>query len=237
MDNYANTNGTYGAHYHVHTQTWVNWQDAPSNTSSIHIRIYLGVDSGYSWGSVGGSSSARLNGGQVATGGMVGSGSGPGNFVLIDWDGNVGHDANGNWSGSAGGSLSTNWGGIGSGGGDWGWSLPRLALAPAISSVIADQIKPTSVRLGVEISSFGHGTSANMTMYYRVQGSGTWIDLGNQGDAAGYNYWAVTGLIPGKTYEYIANVWNNNGDFAQSGTQTFVTQTIPGMVPVLMGLM
>lgn len=237
MDSYANFSGTYGSHYHVHAQTWINWQNAAANQSSIHLRVYLAVDSGYSWAGLGYfNTQGRINGGQVATGGFPGSGAGPGTWIAIDYDTTVGHDANGNWSGSAGASAQASWSGIGSGGGDWGWSLPRLALAPTFSSMTADTIKQTTARLGIELSSIGHGTSASVEMYYRLQGSGSWISLGIQGDAPGFNYWSVTGLKPGKTYEYICNSTNNNGDFAQTGTQTFKTQPVSGMISIMKGI-
>lgn len=237
MDNYANTSGTYGAHYHIHAQTWLNWQDANSNTSSIHLRVYLAVDNGYSWSGLGYfNAQGRINGSQVAAGGFPGSGAGPGTWIAIDYDTTVGHDVNGNWSGSAGASTQASWSGIGSGGGDWGFALPRLALAPPIAGNVADTITPVSARLGAEISGYGHGTSAALEMFYRLQGSGTWISLGQQGDVAGYNYWNVTGLKPGKTYEYTFNVWNNNGDTASSATYTFKTKPISGMISVLQAI-
>lgn len=116
------------------------------------------------------------------------------------------------------------------------WSLDRIPQSPTFSSITADTIKTTSARLGAEISSNGHGTSSNFNMYYRLQGSPTWIDLGNQADVGGFNYWTPTGLIPGKTYEYICNCWNNMGDFAQSATQTFKTLPVAGLTPLLMEL-
>jgi hypothetical protein len=117
------------------------------------------------------------------------------------------------------------------------WNLDRMALAPGIQGIIVDTIKPTSARLGGEITGYGHGTSANMNMYIRLYGSGAgFTDLGNQGDVAGYNFWYPTGLLPGKTYEYVMNVWNNNGDFSQSAYQTFKTQAVSGMISVISGL-
>ena len=74
-------------------------------------------------------------------------------------------------------------------------------------------------------------------MYYRLQGAGSWTSAGLQSDVAGYNYWNLTGLKPGKTYEYYAISSNNNGDTATSGTQTFTTKGLPGLVPVLTKVM
>lgn len=159
-------------------------------------------------------------------------------YGLNSYDMNVGHDVNGNctigvyaYVNGANGpyftaaSINTSMG------------LARLPLAPAIAARTADQIKPTSVRLGTEISSNGHGTSSACRFYYRLQGSGTWLQTGDQSDTAGYNYFNVTGLKPGKTYEYFARWWNNNGDTADSSQGTFKTKSISGMVTVLTGLL
>lgn len=239
MDNYANTSGTFGAHYHIHAQTWLNSQDVNANTSSIHLRVYLAVDSGYSWSGLSSfNAQGRINGVQVASGGFPGSGAGPGTWIAIDWDGTYGHDANGNLTLSAGASTQASWSGIGSGGGDYGgWVLPRLALAPVIVSNIADTITANSARLGTEISSFGHGTSAACRMYYREQGVGSYTATADQGDASGYNYFDISSLTPGKTYEYYAYWYNNNGDVSTSSVQTFSTLSVPGMVMVLGGLL
>lgn len=146
----------------------------------------------------------------------------------------VGHDANGNGSYGMNADVAVFGSGTSAASGSEG--LPRLALAPSFSALTADTIKPTSARLGVEISSHGHGTSSNFNMYVRLQGTGTWTDLGNQGDVGGFNYWNATGLKPGKVYEYICNAWNNNGDFAQTGVQTFKTQPVSGMMTVAKGV-
>lgn len=144
---------------------------------------------------------------------------------------NQGHDANGNGSFYGSARIAVYQSGTSSTSGSAG--LPRIGLAPGIYGITADTITPTSARLGGEITGYGHGTSANMNMYVRLQGTGGWTDLGNQGDVGGYNYWTASGLQPGKTYEYIMNVWNNNGDFSQSSTQTFKTLPVSGMITVM----
>lgn len=143
------------------------------------------------------------------------------------------HDANGNQNWQLGIQAVSLFSPSTSAGTSGVWGLDRIPLAPGIAAITADTIKPSSARLGGEITGYGHGTSANMNMYYRLQGSGTWIDLGNQGDVGGFNYWTPTGLKPGKTYEYIMNVWNNNGDFAQSSVQTFKTKPLSGMIGIM----
>ena len=103
----------------------------------------------------------------------------------------------------------------------------RSPLAPGISSLTADTILPTGARLGIEISNFGHGTSAAMYTQYRKQGDSTWIAQAAQNDVAGYNYFSISGLTPGTTYEYMAVAYNNNGDTSSTGTQTFKTLPAP----------
>lgn len=147
---------------------------------------------------------------------------------------NVGADANGNSSYGMDGHVAIFQSGTSTASGSEG--LPRIPLVPSFSSLIADTIKPTSARLGAELSSYGHGTSVTLEMFYRLQGSSTWISLGGQGDVAGYNFWNVTGLAAGKTYEYICNCTNNNGDFAQTGSQTFKSQPVSGMISVMRGI-
>jgi hypothetical protein len=116
-------------------------------------------------------------------------------------------------------------------------SLPRIGLAPPITSLIADNVKTTSARIGAEIGSYGHGTSAAFEAYYRVAGVGGYLSLGVQGDVGGYNYWNITGLTPGKTYEYYVRCYNNNGDQSQTGAQTFKTVPASGMISIMKGTM
>lgn len=215
-------------------------QDANANTSYIHVYTYVAISGGSGITNNVGDANWNVN---TAGSGSRGanftySGVSGTNFGLDDFYITVGHDVNGNctvgYHAYANGANSPYWTAASI---DGSQGLSRLAKAPGIAGIIADTIKTTSVRLGGEITDFGHGTGANMNMYYRLQGSGTWIDLGNQTDAAGYNYWNVTGLQANKTYEYMMNVWNNNGDGASSSVSTFKTQAASGMIGVLAGLM
>lgn len=148
---------------------------------------------------------------------------------------NVGADVNGNSSYAMDAHVAIYQSGTSTASGSEG--LPRIAQSAGIAYILVDTIKPTSARLGGEITGYGHGTSANLEMYYRLAGSGSgYTSLGAQGDVGGNNYWAVTGLKPGKTYEYIMNVTNNNGDFSQSASQFFKTQTVSGMISVIRGV-
>ena len=162
------------------------------------------------------------------------------NDIVFDWQGDVqiNHDANGNASFNVFANWSTPYTGTGTTGNgsiSQTFTADRLPLAPGISSLLADTITPVAARLRAEINGFGHGTSANLTMYYRLQGSATWISLGLQGDAVGYNDWNVTGLLPNRIYEYYANVTNNNGDSSNSAAQTFTTLSGVKMITVAGG--
>jgi len=101
--------------------------------------------------------------------------------------------------------------------------LPRIPLAPGLLNMTVDSITTNSARLGAELTSLGHGTSATLEMFYKKHTDSTYISLGAQADVAGYNYWSATGLLPATQYDYICNVTNNNGDFAQFTAQSFTT--------------
>jgi hypothetical protein len=221
--------GTYGTGHLSVNENWNN-----SDQVSYHIRLWATHGGGaYNYGP-----GPNWNGN---AGGVGGSGAwsygGNGDTNLWEFDQTYTKDANGygtwNFYGYIDGANSPY---ISAGSTNFNMSPGRIGVAPGIAYIGADTIKPTSARLYGEITGYGKGTSANMNMYYRLQGSSTWIDLGNQGDIAGPNYWSISGLQPGKTYEHIMNVWNNNGDFAQSGVQTFKTQPVSGMISVMRGI-
>lgn len=229
------TGGSYTGNWHTRLDYWNDAGNATTNQTTFHLRMYIWCDPGYS------QTGLFVPRGRIGPGGEYGgnvtrtinNGSG---FVLVaSWDGTYTHDANGELYITLGTYVNAPvndmaWA-------DIGWTLPKLYRAPAIAGTVADTIKPTSTRVGVEISDLGLGTSAAMRMYYRKQGDATWIATADQGDAAGYNYWTVTGLKPSTTYEYFARVWNNNGSTRDSGVQTFKTKSAGGMLPVMMGLL
>lgn len=219
---------------------FVNWQVGAYNIGGNYVTINWQAYEHYN------NCDAQLDNGYVNTNvGTVYSNGGrvynyAGNFTTRDMgissgSFNVGADANGYALLQFGIQMVVYASGTSSGTSGV-WTIDRMALSPVFSSLIYDSIKPTSARLGAELSSYGHNTSVNLEMFYRIQGSGSWISLGVQGDAAGYNYWSPTGLLPGKTYEYICNATGNNGDFAQTGTQTFKTQAVSGMISIMKGI-
>ena len=215
-----------------HLTVGQNWNS--STQVSYHIKLWCTTSGGaYNYGP-GPTWSGNA-------GGVGGSGnwsfSSNGDHVVWEFDQTYNKDANGNgtwnFSGSMNGADSPY---VTSGSTNFNMSPTRIGVAPTISALIADTITTTSVRLGAEISSVGLGTSATWEMFYRLQGSGSWTSAGQQSDAAGYNYWNITGLAPGTTYEYYTNVWNNNGDTTTSGTQTFTTTPVSAMINIMQAI-
>lgn len=227
------SNGSYYANWNGRLVYNLNGQDGAGNYSNISLTVQAFSDSGAYTQNGSWDARAYVNGGQVAR-------STPSANIansptsLTSWSGNVGHDANGYLTISIGDYINapvnemtyaaTN------------WTLPRIGYPPAISDTTADTISSTGARLGAELSSFGRGTSVTWTMWYRKQG-GSWISAGDQGDVGGYNYWTLSGLVPGTTYEYYAYLVNNNGDNTASSTKTFKTLSLSGVTPLLMALL
>lgn len=238
MATYLGNNVTISgsAYARIRIESQLASQNTAGNYSTINWQCYIDfvggdaeLDAGFVGSNVG---TLYNNGGRVY--------NYAGNFsnhtvTMATGSFNVGHDANGNGSYSINAHVTVFSSGVTSASGSTG--LPRIALAPTISSITVDSIKPTSARLGGEISSLGHGTGATWEMFIKLSTAGSYTSLGQQGDAAGFNYWNATGLKPGKTYNYFAKVWNNNGDTATSSTFSFKTQPVSGMIAVMAGLM
>jgi len=226
------TGGSYTGSWNARLDYWEDGWDANANTTLVRLRMYVWANTGSQTGLFVPRVRSSAFGGEA--GGNWSGTIGTGMQHLVSWDGWVGHDANGERYITIGDYCNApvndmSWA-------DIGWTLTKLYRAPGIAGITADTIKPTSVRLGGEITDLGLGTSVAMRMYYRIQGEAGWAQTADQGDASGYNYWTVTGLKPGKTYEYKMLVWNNNGSERESAIQTFKTKSVPGMVPALMGI-
>jgi len=223
--------GTYGQ---VQLNYGLASQSVGGNSSNINWNLqlipngaYTGTSSTYNWNFQVPSGNAINSG----SGGSIGSSGSP---VFASGTFTLGHDANGNGYADMGGYF--NWYN-GSGTAYQGYTPPRIPLAPPISSLIVDTIKQTSVRFGIEISSYGHGTVAAMYPHYRLQGTSTWINVAAQNDVVGYNYFGVTGLKPGKTYEFYATAYNNNGDSNDTAVYTFKTKPASGMISMMKAMM
>ena len=217
-------------------EAWENWNSSTQVSMHYKLQCYITNGAYNAYGPTAGPYwEGSIGGGHAGNGYWTYTSNGW--RTLREFDVTFNKDANGNISIGVYGYINgKNSPYVGIGSTSWTHYPARIGIAPGIAGIIADTIKTTSARLGGEITGYGLGTSANMTMYYRLQGSGSWLDQGNQADVGGYNYWNVTGLKPGKTYEYVMNVWNNNGDFAQSSVQTFKTKPVAGLVPILMGM-
>lgn len=215
----SSSNFSSSTHFYISLYYDILSSSAANNQTSVRTSLYVTSRDGYS-GS-GSALSCVINGSSFSGSTSIGINS----SVLQGYrDATYTHDANGYLTVSLSGSCSSAWG-IGSASTSGSVALPRLPLAPIWASSTADNITTNSVRLGNEISSFGHGTSCNMRMYYRKSGDSSWSQTADQADASGYNYWTVTGLSSGKTYEYFSRQWNNNGDSADGSVQSFTTKS------------
>ena len=215
-------------------EVWLNWDS--STQASFHYKLQAEIRNGAN-NTVGDANwNGSLNGGHAGSGNW--SYNSNGWRTLREFDVTINKHANGYLTVGAYGYINgANGPYVGAGSTSFNVGTTRQGIAPTISATTADTIKPTSVRFGGELSSVGLGTSATWTMYYRLQGSGTWISAGSQADVGGYNYWTVTGLKPGKTYEYYAKAVNNNGDTRNSSTKTVKTKSVPGAAIVVMRLL
>lgn len=233
MHQHPNSGYSLDGHWWHDLNVYLNSQNVGANTSNVTVEIVVYSDSGSV--SQSGSWVGQLWVNSVLWANTTSSHSVSNGAVQIAVaSSNVGHDANGNCTLSVEYFVNEPVTSMSRRGASWG--LSRLALAPSILGDTADTIKPTSVRLGTELNNYGHGTSAATHILYRLQGAGSWSQTADAGDVAGYNYFNITGLKPGKTYEYASVWWNNNGDTVTNGASTFKTKGVPGMAPVLMAL-
>lgn len=231
MSNWDRTfsNGSYYTHWYGRLVYNVTSQEAGNNRSYIEFYLQAFSDNGAYTQNGGWDARIYVNGNQYARSTPTASiSSSP--TTLTSWGGWIAHDVNGNLYIEPGDYINAPYNEMTQS--QFGWNLPRIALAPTISSYTAINIKPTVVTFSGAVSSNGHGTSNAMQFQYRLQGDSTWIPV-----ATGYTQ-TITGLKPGKTYEYQAIAWNNNNDYTPwQGTKTFKTKAVAGMVPLLMGLL
>jgi hypothetical protein len=211
-----------------------NWNTSTQVSLHVRLRFYK------TGGSFNNAGDANWNGN---VGGVTGSGnfnwgsSNPLNLTLWEFDYTYNKDANGNINVSCYGYIDgRNNPYANAGSTSQTYTPARIGIAPTLATPTADTIKPTSFRLGGNATSNGLGTSTTLTMYYRLQGGGSWINAGAKTDVAGVSYWTITGLKPGKTYEYYYSGANNNGDTANSTTYTVKTKGIAGHAPLMMRL-
>jgi hypothetical protein len=208
-------------------EAWENWNG--STQVSMHYKLSCEIRGG-AWNTNGPTAGPYWEG--SIGGGHAGNGywtyNSNGWRTLREFDVTFNKDANGYVNigiyGHINGKNSPH---VTSGSASWTHSPARIGIPPTWAAHSADTISVTTARLGCEIASHGLGTSSNMTMYTRILGDAGWTDWGNQGDVGGYNYWNVSNLRPGTTYQYVTNHWNNNGDYAQSPISQFTTLPAP----------
>lgn len=188
-----------------------------ANSSVINWNLQL-VNTG------GGGSSSYFNW-SFNPGGLSGSGGwiyAVNNTVFASGQFTVNHDVNGNgYVGMAGGFSWYN----GSGTATQGYTPPRIALAPTISSNASSAITTNSATLAGAVSSHGHGTSTTIRYYTRVSGVGSYVDRGTGATKA------LTGLSVNTTYQWYITATNNNGDVATGSVQTFKTKSGVKLIP------
>lgn len=224
-----NTSGSLGSHWYGDVTGSVNSQNAGANQTSIHVDLTIRADSGFSQNATN-SYNVRVNGSVINSGSRNITMSG-GSVDLIGGDTTVTHDANGNWSGSVGGGLSSNASVVGSGSGDYGYSVPRLPLAPSINNPSASNIKPTTATISGSVNDNGHGTSTTITYFYKLSTDGSYSNAGTGSSVD------LTGLSPAKTYDFYTSAANNNGDTSNSSVESFVTQSVPSFGMIIAALL
>lgn len=201
--------------------------NATNNTSTVRVRLYLIVPSGW-WVEANESGSITLDGStnSFSRGNTY---RGPGTHQLHEFTRTLSHNSQGNKTFSYSGSFTSAYAPLGTittGAGSG--VLDRIAKAPTIGSVTVSNIKQKQATITTVVSNMGHGTSVTVHTNYRKVGSGTWIEAGTT------NPITITGLEPNTSYEYGAMVINNNGDFATYVSPTpFKTKPVVGFIPLL----
>lgn len=222
------SNGTYAANWRSRLNYIVVASDANANSTYIELRQYVYSTSGAYSQSGSWDGRVYINGGQ-ANRNTPSATISTSEYLMNAYGQWVGHDVNGNLYITVASYCNAPVNELVYG--ETGWTLPRLALAPTISSAAAGSITQTAATITSGVSSNGHGTSTTMTTYYRVSGVGGYTNAGTGTSAS------LTGLTPGTTYDFYVTAVNNNGDTATSGVSTFKTQVAAGIIPVLLSVM
>lgn len=116
-----------------------------------------------------------------------------------------------------------------SGSGSFAIGIPALGY-PGLSSQSVTAIKPTTATVN---SSFSAGANSSGISSIQLQ-YGLTTGYGSTASGGTVN---LTGLSPGKTYHYRFVATNNGGLSTTTSDYTFKTQDVPGMMPLLMGLL
>lgn len=109
--------------------------------------------------------------------------------------------------------------------------IPGIS-GPSLSSQSSSNVKSTSAGIA-----WSTATGTNCTFNSAYLEYSTDFSYSNVVGIAQSGSTTLTGLQPGKTYNYRFVMYNNAGLNATTGNYTFTTKAIPGAIPILMGLM
>jgi hypothetical protein len=209
-------------HSTLYLDVSLNWQSQAGNYSSLHIRLWSQADGGWS-----GNSGTPIGSTVTVTGGATGGGSTTfGTTTTVTWieyDVNVGHDANGYYSGNAHGHLNdTGTSTFGPGADlDQGISLPRIPKVPGPVRNLTRTLTGRSVNITfIAPSDNGGSAISSYTIQYSKNGGG-WT--GNVSNVSG-NY-TYTNLPPGS---YVFRVYAINGIGSGPATSTTAVLVLSG---------
>lgn len=216
----TNSSRYYGRLYYI-----LDSQNTGANSSHISLYLRLASNNGsYSFNGYNNNGQIKINGGDVASGNYTGTVN-TSEQQITSWGGNLTHDANGNLSINVGFAIQSGY--AGNAANNVGWALPRLPLAPSFTGPTIDTILPTSARLGLTVTSYGHGTSAQIKFFWKKVGDVTYQDSGWLNWTGSTEYFTIPNLIPGTNYVYAAHVINNNGDLNNTTDSPFTTLPAP----------
>lgn len=112
--------------------------------------------------------------------------------------------------------------------------IPTLG-APSLSSQSVSNIKPRTATVNASYTAGDNATLSNIELQY-----GTTLSYGSSMSIAGNttsSYFNLSELTPGATYNYRFVLTNGGGKVTTTSNYTFKTQSISGMLPLLMGLL
>lgn len=115
-------------------------------------------------------------------------------------------------------------------------TIPGVTAASG-QTINATLIKPTTATLNAAVSNWGTNCTAGtgQRIEYKKAADSTWTALAYS--TATSHSRALTGLKPNTTYDMRAHTLNGAGLGSESSIVQFTTQSISGMLPILMGVM
>lgn len=110
--------------------------------------------------------------------------------------------------------------------------IPTLG-APSLNSQSVSAITPKTATIATSSSAGSNATFTSIQLQYGLTES-YGSTATSSSTSATFN---LTGLSPGKTYNYRFVLTNGGGKTTTTSNYTFKTQSISGMIPVLMGIL